>query len=69
MPAYDKPIQFIPQPHVQCKRDVAATIRFTSTDMVRIRDYLARMVEHGVIAGYEVGSYDARETSPTLYFP
>ena len=69
MPAYDRPIQFVPQPHVQCKRNVAATIRFTSTDMERIRTYLDRMVAAGVIVGFEVGQYDSRETSPALYFP
>lgn len=67
MPAYDRPI-VINTPR-ENRRSVAATIRFSSNDMARIKDYLDRMEKAGVIKGYEVGEYDCCETSPALYFP
>lgn len=71
MPAYDRPMVINTE---QRRGDpvykaIAATIRFTSQDRDRIKEYLDRMVAAGVIAGYEVGEYDIRETSPALYFP
>lgn len=67
MPAYDRPMQINTDP--QPSRKVAATIRFTSTDDVRIRAYLEKMFAAGIIENFEVRGYDPRKTSPVLYFP
>lgn len=74
MPAYDKPMNITARVDAACKaaepaRQVAAVLSFNSHDVDRIKGYLNKLVDAGIIDRFEVGTYHAIETSPTLYFP
>jgi hypothetical protein len=70
MPAYDRPIVItVDRPTKPVPRQVAAVIKFTSTDLGRIEAYLAKLSDAGIITSYSARAYDADFTSPELYFP
>lgn len=70
MPAYDRPIQFhLPRQEKPAPREVAAVIKFSSTDLDRINAYLAKLSDAGIITSWSAKAYDASVTSPELYFP
>lgn len=70
MPAYDRPIVInVDQPKDPAPREVAAVIRFSSTDLARINEFLSKLSDRGIITSYTARAYDPRFTTPELYFP
>jgi hypothetical protein len=70
MPAYDRPIVItVDRPTKPVKHDVAAVIKFSSTDLTRCREYLIKLEAAGIIDHFRIDLYDASFTSPELYFP
>lgn len=70
MPAYDRPIQFIPQPQAQRRQEaVGAVIKFKSTDVNRIQAWLDRAAAAGIIEPSMAKAYDAEYGGPVWYVP
>lgn len=72
MPAYDRPIVFNTPEQFDRRpapREVAAVIKFSSTDLDRINAYLAKLSDAGIITSWTARAYDGSITSPELYFP
>ena len=68
MPAYDRPIQFIPQQQ-RHQEAVGAVIKFKSTDVQRIQQWLDRAAAAGIIEPSMAKAYNAEYGSPVWYVP
>lgn len=74
MPAYDRPIDFVVDHGPRGDDRVAAVIKFNPEiagpeELERIKAFLARLQERGIIEGASWQVYDASVCEPVLYFP
>ena len=69
MPAYDRPIQFIAPQQPRRQHAVGAVIKFKSTDIDRIQNWLDRAAEAGIIEPSTAKAYDAEYGGPVWYVP